>query len=61
MARAQETINAISAIFCESTKKILSVTCGNYGSQRAVDIMNNTDVANFPTELKDIIDKIETS
>jgi len=53
--------NTLPPLEGDSAKNILSTTCGNYGSNRAREILDNVDVANFPTELKDIIDKIEKS
>lgn len=51
--------NTLPPLQGDTTKAILSTTCGNYGSNRAVEILNNANVSTFPTELKDIIDKIE--
>lgn len=53
--------NSISTLQEESSKNILSATCGNYDSLRAIEILANADIGIFPSELKDIIDKIETS
>lgn len=44
-----------------TSKEILSSTCGNYNSEKAIDIINNSEGSNFPNELKNIINLIETS
>jgi len=55
------TQNTLPTLQDNTSKEILSRVCGRYDSIRAMEILANADVSIFPTELKDIIDKIESS
>ena len=57
----QASQNTLPALQGNATKDILSTTCGNYNSVRGIEILTNADVSDFPSELKDMINKIEDS